>query len=163
DLADIDDAVEFNLGRLAEALAATAEAVSPLIVSLPTLPLPPLFPQRPDQSGSPELQIRARLATLAASVAGNDRIRIASAPLPDWLSPLSAGRDLRAELSAGFPYSLDHACALATVASALIFPAAPKKGLITDLDGTLWSGIVGEVGADNVSWSLDDHCHRHAL
>jgi FkbH-like protein len=49
------------------------------------------------------------------------------------------------------------------VVSALIFPAAPKKGLITDLDGTLWSGAVGEVGADNVSWSLDDHCHRHAL
>jgi FkbH-like protein len=39
----------------------------------------------------------------------------------------------------------------------------PKKGIITDLDDTLWSGIVGEVGAESVNWNLDGHSHIHTL
>ena len=37
------------------------------------------------------------------------------------------------------------------------------KGLITDLDETFWAGIVGEVGAGAVSWSLADHTQVHGL
>ena len=37
------------------------------------------------------------------------------------------------------------------------------KGLITDLDETLWSGIVGEVGVAGVCWSLTDHAQIHGL
>jgi FkbH-like protein len=33
--------------------------------------------------------------------------------------------------------------------------------VITDLDGTLWRGILGDVGAEGVSW--DGHAHAHAL
>jgi HAD superfamily phosphatase (TIGR01681 family) len=35
--------------------------------------------------------------------------------------------------------------------------------LITDLDDTLWSGILGEVGVEGVSWSLEHHSHFHGL
>jgi len=37
------------------------------------------------------------------------------------------------------------------------------KGLITDLDGTLWLGIVGETGVAGVSWSLAEHAQIHGL
>ena len=37
------------------------------------------------------------------------------------------------------------------------------KGLITDLDDTLWLGIVGEVGPAAVTWSLAEHSQIHGL
>jgi len=40
---------------------------------------------------------------------------------------------------------------------------APKKGLITDLDDTLWRGILGDVGIDGISWDLDHHSQMHAF
>jgi FkbH-like protein len=39
----------------------------------------------------------------------------------------------------------------------------PKKGLITDLDDTLWMGLVGEVGADGIGWTLDHSAQIHGL
>ena len=58
--------------------------------------------------------------------------------------------DARMELLAGFPYthfpSPDTQCWRKALVEALYQPT-PKKGLITDLDDTLWSGISGEVGA----------------
>jgi FkbH-like protein len=45
----------------------------------------------------------------------------------------------------------------------VLFPSTPMKGLITDLDGTLWSGIVGEVGVRGVNWSLSEHAQIHGL
>jgi FkbH-like protein len=38
-----------------------------------------------------------------------------------------------------------------------------KKGLITDLDNTLWMGILGEVGPEGISWDLDHHSQKHGL
>ena len=45
----------------------------------------------------------------------------------------------------------------------LLFPPAPMKGLITDLDETFWSGIVGEAGPRGVSWSLAEGSQIHGL
>ena len=45
----------------------------------------------------------------------------------------------------------------------MLVPPAPKKGLITDLDDTFWSGLVGEVGADKVCWDLANHAQVHGL
>jgi FkbH-like protein len=45
----------------------------------------------------------------------------------------------------------------------LIVPTPPKKGIVTDLDDTFWSGIVGEVGPDGVSWDLHSHTQLHGL
>jgi FkbH-like protein len=41
-------------------------------------------------------------------------------------------------------------------------PARTKKGLITDLDDTLWRGLVGEIGPDAVTWDLDSGSLAHA-
>jgi FkbH-like protein len=45
----------------------------------------------------------------------------------------------------------------------LMFRREPKKGLITDLDDTLWAGILGEVGVQGVHWRLDEHAQLHGL
>src|SRR5262249_48227907 len=65
--------------------------------------------------------------------------------------------------TADFPYNLDHASAVAGLLSRLIWNPPPKKGLITDLDDTLWSGIIGEVGAQGVHWDLDHQSQCHGL
>jgi FkbH-like protein len=39
----------------------------------------------------------------------------------------------------------------------------PKKGLITDLDDTLWSGILGEDGIHGISWHLEQQTHTHGM
>ena len=79
----------------------------------------------------------------------------------DTLSPPAARRDVKAELAAGFPYSLDHASAVAALLAELLCAPVPRKGLITDLDDTLWAGLLDEAGPQDVSWTGDDH--RHAL
>jgi FkbH-like protein len=58
---------------------------------------------------------------------------------------------------------LPHASALAEALARLVLNPQPKKGLITDLDDTLWRGILGEVGLQGISWDLDNHSQIHAL
>jgi FkbH-like protein len=45
----------------------------------------------------------------------------------------------------------------------LIVGSQPKKGLITDLDDTLWAGILGEQGVDGIQWHLEEHAQLHGL
>jgi FkbH-like protein len=45
----------------------------------------------------------------------------------------------------------------------VLYQKPPKKGLITDLDDTLWAGLVGEVGAAAVCWQQDSHAQVHGL
>ena len=71
--------------------------------------------------------------------------------------------DVNSELLSGFPYRLAHASAVAELLASLIQPRPPMKGLITDLDDTLWRGILGDVGPRGVTWDLDHHSHIHAI
>ncbi len=162
DLTDIVDLSGMYLAQLGSVLTRVARS-KPVICCLPTLPLPPLFSQRPDQSGAQELQLRNHVAALAAELGQQRDIRVCSAQVLDEVSPLLSRRDVQMELSTGFPYSLAHASALAGQVALLISNPTPLKGLITDLDDTLWAGILGEVGAANVTWDLDSHSQRHAL
>src|SRR5436190_4409638 len=70
---------------------------------------------------------------------------------------------MKSELDNGHPYTIAHAAAVAEAVSSLIHDRSPKKGLITDLDDTLWGGILGEVGAANVCWDLDRRAQAHGL
>jgi len=58
---------------------------------------------------------------------------------------------------------MEYTDALASISAGLIAHSAPKKGIITDLDGTMWDGIVGEIGPESVSWDFSRHHHLHAL
>jgi len=147
-------------------LQSAIEAVSaklPAIIVLPTLPLPPISHTPGSQAGTIELELRHCIAEFAIHAAQIPNVRIVNPERLDLLSPLGQRFDARSELATGFPYKLPHASTLAELISQLICPPVPKKGLITDLDDTLWNGILGETGIDGVSWDLEHHSHMHGL
>jgi len=162
DLADISATVASQVERFAAAIARVATHV-PLRVSLPTLPLPPVSYFPSGQSGAFDLGLRARVLELGALAAQNANVALVNPQRIDRTSPLEQRGDVVSDLSSGFPYSLSHASALGRALAELVVPVQPKKGLITDLDDTLWRGLVGEVGPDAVTWDLDHKSHGHAL
>ena len=159
---DVVDSARTMLERIAAAL----ERIPPgmrIAMSLPTLPPPPLFHTPAWQASSQEMQLLAGLLRIAAALAQSGRIAIVSQQRLAEESPVAARLDLKSDLYTGLPYSVQHADKLAAQLARVLVPPAPKKGIISDLDDTLWSGIVGEVGPDAVAWDLAGHAHLHGL
>lgn len=143
-----------RLARL-ETLLTAAAAGRRIALSLPAGPLPPWTPGLPGQATAFVLRLQDRLAALASACAAAG-VRVAAPVEGD-------PRDFRSFLRTGFPYSLPFADALAARLTALLLPPVPKKGLITDLDNTLWMGIVGDDGPGNVHWSIDRRARAHGI
>ena len=162
DLSSILTAAEQQLARLSEALVAAAQRI-PIVLSFPTLPLPPLFYARNIEATSEQVALQEMVATSAAHLVSLKNVRLVNSESLLEYSAFSSRFDVKSEIVSGFPYSLSHASVLAGHIAALIANSASRKGLITDLDDTLWGGILGEVGIEGVSWSLDQHTHMHAL
>jgi len=160
-LQDILREANHSCELLQESLAALSNTI-PLVLSLPTLPLPPVAFVPLTRASEFTLELRSRVASLGASLSHLPGVRIVDSQRLDTIS-CSRRLDVSSDLSTGFPYTLVHASALAQVLAELVFSRQPKKGLITDLDDTLWRGILGEVGLHGVSWDLDHHSHIHAL
>jgi FkbH-like protein len=134
-----------------------------LAVSLPTLPLPPVDTVPGWQSGVFELSLRSVAARLGVAAARRPNARVVNPQWIDRVSPMSQRFDARSEIIGGFPYTASHAVALAGQLARLLVKRTPMKGIITDLDDTLWNGIVGEVGPDQVHWDLDNKSLLHGL
>jgi FkbH-like protein len=162
DLPDILDTVSARAARYQQALE-RASRNAPVALCLPTLPLPPASYFAVWQASDFELQLRQRLATFGAHAARCPNVRLVNPQRLDQCSPLPNRLDVKAELAFGFPYRVPHASVVAELLARLLQPPAPKKGLITDLDDTLWHGILGEDGPQGVSWDLDHHSQIHAL
>ena len=162
DIPDIVESARRQSERLADRLKQLADT-SPIYVSTPTLPLPPIFTTRGEQAHQYECQLWDIASSLATSLSTSRRVRLLSSRRLDELSPLARRFDVKAEITFGFPYSLEHASMLAELLAVLIQDSPPKKGLITDLDDTLWAGIVGEIGVDRISWDMAGHAHMHGL
>lgn len=156
------DGVNQAVERVRHCIVQAARRV-PITVSMPTLPLPPLSWTSPNQASAFEVQLRESLTVLEAALCKESRIRIVSAQSLAEISPLSERFDIKSEIVTGFPYSLSHASALASHLAALSQSSSPKKGLITDLDDTLWAGIVGDDGVDGISWDLEHRTHMHGV
>jgi FkbH-like protein len=135
----------------------------PMVLCLPTLPLPPISFVPGWQASSFEIDLKALVQSVASHVSKCAQVRILSPQRIDLVCPLRERLDVKSELLSGFPYKLGHASALASLLSCLTGMPAPKKGLITDLDDTLWRGILGEIGIDGISWDLDHHSQMHAF
>ncbi len=161
-LENIADQVQMRLSQLGLLIEKLDRSVS-LVISLPTLPLPPLFFTPGWQSNYWELRIRELAASFAVSIAKRRSIRFVNEQRLACVSPLSQRLSVKSDWAAGFPYQLSHASALAEVLARLIKNPLPMKGLITDLDDTLWSGIVGEVGVKGIHWDLDHHGQGHGI
>lgn len=162
DVADIVHSAELSAQRLQHAISNAAGQMT-VVVSLPTLPLPPAFTNRPLQSGRHERQLRQTVSQMAESLSALAGVRILSEQKLEAASAAGARYDVKSDLEFGFPYTLNHASALTELLACLVENRTPLKGIITDLDDTLWLGIVGEQGVDGVSWSLDAHSQMHGV
>lgn len=162
DLTDILTSVNEAVDQLHHHLVRLARAV-PAVVSMPTLPVPPISWSKPYQECGLDLNLQQAMTSFASSLAAIPGIRVLKQDYLARISPPGERYDLKSDLTTGFPYTLSHASHLADLLSRLIENRQHKKGIITDLDGTLWAGILGEDGTDGISWSLDHHTHHHGL
>ncbi len=135
----------------------------PVALSLPSLPLPPVFPAPGWQSSSADLLLNAALLHFAAELASDGKVRVVSPSRLAQESPWESRFDLKSNLKAGLPYTIAHADQVASLLAKALVPPAPKKGVISDLDDTLWKGIAGEVGPENVQWDLHGDAQIHGL
>lgn len=160
---DILASVRPKLAQLTDGIRQTG-ARMPVAVAGPTLPLPPVGSTIRAQAAGIELELRCLADSFLLGLAELPGVRIVHPSRIDELSPHAPGRmDPKMELLAGFPYTVAHACAVAQSVAEVLWPPAPKKGLITDLDDTLWAGLVGEVGCHGVTWSQEHHTQSHGL
>jgi len=159
---DIVSSSQVTLDRLAAALVRIPAGLR-VSLSLPTLPLPPLFHTAGWQASAHQLHLESGLLRLAADVAQEGRIAILNTQPLAEASPANARFDLKSDLYTGLPYTMQHADRLASQLAQALLPPPPRKGIISDLDDTLWSGIVGEVGPDAVTWDLASHSQLHGL
>lgn len=132
-------------------------------VSLPTLPLPPVFHTPACQASEAEIALRLLISDFSSSIALLRGIFIVNEAELLERSPWATRYDFKSDLLTGLPYTLGHADGLASAIATLLAPRAPKKGLITDLDDTLWRGLVGETGSQDVHWDLAGHGQIHGL
>ena len=91
------------------------------------------------------------------------RIRVLDSQALELAAPLNSRYDIKSEILTGFPYKLPYTATFARMLASLVSNRTPKKGLITDLDDTMWAGIVGEVGVDGINWTLEQHSQVHGL
>jgi FkbH-like protein len=161
-LPDVMRCLSLAIARLQKALSEISGKVL-TVVCMPTLPLPPLPSTQPVQASSFEIRLREVLTSFAAALAERPGIRVVNLQYLDEASPHAGRFDVNSEIATGFPYSLGHAAILGEVFCRLVYPTSPKKGLITDLDDTLWAGILGEDGPQGISWDLEHHTHGHGL
>lgn len=161
-LADIAANVRAQVQRLVDLLAKAPTHLR-IAIALPTLRPSPAFFQTGWEAGSAELELARCLGDLTAWAVDRRNVHIVSSHAIDARSPLAGRFDLRTELVAGIAYSQTHAEVLGEALGRLVHPSPAKKGLITDLDNTLWKGIVGDAGVDGVFWDLDNHAQLHGL
>jgi FkbH-like protein len=141
------------IGRISEGM--------PVVICFPTLPLPPVSYAPSWQGNSFSLELRSLIATLSRDSAQIKNVKIMDDQRLNLQSPYGERFDPKADLLSGFPYKLPHASTVAELLSQLTHPVTPKKGLITDLDDTLWAGILGEVGLQGINWDLENKSHMH--
>jgi len=160
--ADLLSSAEAMLARLGKAIQAKPPALR-MVVSLPTLALPPGFHTSGWQASAGELALESALSEFACKISLLPGVLVLNRQRLALTSPVQERYDFRSDLNAGFPYSIKHTDLLAEAVAGLLTLAAPKKGLISDLDDTMWRGIVGEDGPDGVCWDLAGHAQMHGL
>lgn len=161
-LPDIVNTVNQSFERLKRTLQKISLTL-PTCICLPTLPLPPLFYTGTEQDSTLALNLRRKLACFGEAISIGRQVSVVSGQHLDENSPLGKRFDLRTEITQGFPYKTHHASVIGELLASLIHRREPKKGLITDLDDTLWAGILGEVGVEGIHWQLEDHAQLHGL
>lgn len=150
------------LSRIRGALSRVRSGV-PIALALPSLPVVPVFSAPGWLASEAELLLNGALLRFAAELAHDGRVRVVSRERLAQESPWETRFDLKSDLKAGLPYSTKHADEMAALLAKALVPPAPKKGIISDLDDTMWKGIVGDEGPENVHWDLHGDGQMHGL
>jgi FkbH-like protein len=153
---EIADHARARLARIESSLK-RAGALRRTVVSLPTLPLAPAYATAAGRVDGLRAALDLALAQFVAACGS-----LPGVVLTRGAHVSAVPYDARGDVGAGHPYSQEHASLVAKNLADLCFPTPAKKGLITDLDDTLWRGLVGEIGSDAVHWNLDEGSHLHA-
>ena len=161
-MASVVEHATLALSRIKTALARIPSGI-PVALALPSLPIVPIFSAPGWLASEAELLLNGALLQFAAELAHDGRVRVVSRERLAEESPWEARFDLKSDLTAGLPYSIQHADAMAALLAKTLILAAPKKGIISDLDDTLWKGIVGDEGPENVQWDLHGNAQMHGL
>jgi FkbH-like protein len=161
-LSDIAAEAQSRLARLQDEIRSAA-AAAPVALCGPTLPLPPVAYVHPAQASDIDAKLTEVVAQFLSACGALPRVRVLNRQELDRRSPIAERFDAKQHLSTGFPYRQRHAEALGGQLADVLYPRAPKKGLIVDLDNTLWSGIVGEIGIENVCWDVERKAQVHGL
>ncbi len=164
--ARVSDEIVANCALTLDRLAAALESLGhgpQLVVVTPTLAIPPTFDAALWCAASATLRLKACVAAFETRISAMPNLAILDTARLAQHSPTTHRFDPKSDLYFGFPYTLRHADALAEGLARIVVPPAPKKGLITDLDDTLWHGILGEVGASGLQWDLSSHQQLHGL
>ncbi len=159
-VADICSNVERQLKLLEQALVDAASA-GIFAITLPSVSAAPVEPVPGPLYSGLQAQLDTLASSFAARLSAHHHLRLLNPARLVAMSPTDQRLDVRTMCRAGFPYQLSHADALAQLLAQVLKPSAPLKGIITDLDETLWTGIVGEVGPDNVAWDLEHESAHH--
>ena len=161
-LEDIASEVEYKLEQIASLLE--SRAYDSLVAILPpSLPLPPVGHTTGAQASWVELRLNTVLQQFLERAGDGKNVRVIRSAKLDTLSPSVNRLDVKGLWASGFPYTLTHADAVAKLIVEVLYPVTPKKGLITDLDNTLWKGIVGEIGVAAIKWDHASNAQAHAL
>jgi len=104
---DILRTVHARLDMLAEAIIRQADC-TPVILSLPTLPFPPVFTLPGRQSGLPEIILRRQLLTFAERCLGARGVIVISSDRLSRHSALIERRSATGEVGADMPYRQRH-------------------------------------------------------
>ena len=162
-LSDIGESVGTSLRRIVAGVQALTDAGALVAVSMPTLPLPPVSFEPGYLAGRFVTRLQALVADATEQLTSLQYSRVLDRQRVDMLSPLSERADPRSDLATGFPYRNAHAALLGGLLADAMLPPAAKKGLITDLDDTLWRGILGDVGVEGIACTLDRDAQVHAI
>lgn len=157
---DIAATVGAALQRLLSALR-NARFGAGIVLSPPTLPMAPVIPAPVWHKDALESKCAELMGQFLTEVVELQGISVLSDAV---LSSLDTRRlDLKSLWAAGSPYRVSFASELASQLATALFPVPRAKGLITDLDDTLWAGLLGEVGVANVAWDLDHRAMSHGI
>lgn len=143
-------------------IAALSRVKNPVYIVPPFLNPPPLH-DNSDPRYDPESSLKVHIhSTLLHQCRGREHIFVVNTERAFGILHDAELRSDKLLFTAGSPYSAKAASSLAKAIHELrTLPLSGKKMVITDLDNTLWRGIIGEDGIGGISSLAEGDTYHH--
>lgn len=150
------------MSLVTERILSLADPIPTVVVAFPGLPLLPVHWGCPQMCSSWVWELQDLLSQSEGKMLKHGVKVVSPWYLLDKV-PMGSRHDVSSDLAYGFPYTLAYAEALGGALADGVQPRSPAKGIITDLDDTLWRGILGDDGVEGVHWNLDKGSQMHGV